>query len=398
MSSLTFNPLEQRVLLPTLLNWKGAWNNVEQYYKNDVAIDPSNQGTYLCISNTSLDQQPISNTEWFEFFPHRIAIDGIASGNAGIGLLPPATNPTIVNTGVRAITSANGIGSATIGQVTEVFNLGLRGIIDDVGISSEFSNGTLTILNNGVLFTSLLGFGNTGTPQAIQLSNQGILQITAGAGIGVSVDASNNYTLSNTYVTSIGLGAGLFNVGDAQDQEIVAIPEAPYLDVLSVTGFASPNPIPFGSSGLIPVSLLPNSRLESQLQNGSSDANPYWLMDLNGIYINLTSLIDPNATVSVGVYDGTTPGGPYSYLGNGINGVNGKTASSLIPFSSPPLYEGITSLGYIFMNPNGIRSAGLKTITHILIRPNVPSSPPGSLVVTSIADVIQMGFYPNVAF
>jgi len=39
------NPLDQLQYLPNLLNWKGTWNNATQYYKNDLAVDSSNQGT-----------------------------------------------------------------------------------------------------------------------------------------------------------------------------------------------------------------------------------------------------------------------------------------------------------------------------------------------------------------
>lgn len=395
--SFPLSPLDQLGILPNLLNWKGVWNNAIQYYKNDLAVDPYNLAAYICISNTSLGQQPVLNNEWFEFFPHRTAVDGVGAG-VGIGLTGGVLNPIVTNIGIRSFAGANGIGTATIGQVSQIFNLGLQGMIADAGISSQLTSGTLTIRNEGVVGAVLSGFGNTGTPQNIQLSNAGITQITAGAGIALTVDASNNYTLSNTYLERMVLGAGLFNIGTPQNQQLVAIPEAPYLDVLSVTGAPTPNIIPFGTVGVIPVTLLPNSRMEYQLQNGIADASPYWLMDLNGVWINLSSVVEPTTTVSVGVRDSTTPGGPYDYYGSGISGVNGKTAYSLIPSPSPAVYEGITSLGYIFMNPNDIRSAGLKLITDILIRPNAPASPPGDMTVTGVADVIQMGYYPNVRF
>jgi hypothetical protein len=395
--SLT-NPLEQREFLPDLLNWRGLWTNNIQYYKNDIAIDGNNLGTYICISNTSRSQQPISSSDWFEFFPHRTAVDGIGAG-AGIGLLPPTLSPTIVNTGIRSITSSNGIGSATIGQVTEVFNLGLLGCINGVGISGELSNGTLTLSNVGVVGSALIGFGNVGTPQNIQLSNLGIRQITAGTGIAVSVDASNNYTLSNVGVESLGLGRGLNNIGTTQDPVLTATPDAPYLDILAVAGPCAPNPIPGlypttpGARGLIPVVLPPNSQLEFQLRNGNANPKPYWLMDLTGIWMDFTTPAGPPIPyVQVGVQDSVTPGGPYTFFGTGTpnyaSGFNGHFTFD----NTFAGWEGRTNLGWLFMNPNDIRSAGLKTITDIIIVNPVS----GAMTINGIPDVVQMRYYPNV--
>lgn len=395
---MSIPPSEQRAVLPTLLNWKDTWNNATQYYKNDVVVDPTNQGTYLCISNTSYEQQPISNNEWFEFFPHRVAIDGFQSGNSGIGLSPPANNPTITNTGVRTITSANGIGHATIGQVTQVFNLGLLGCINGVGISGELSNGLLTLSNAGVVGSALIGFGNTGTAQNIQLTNLGVRSIGAGTGIAVAVDASNNYTLTNTGVNSIGLGRGLNNTNTTQDPILTATPDAPYLDVMVTTGFPSPNPIPGvypttpGLRGYIPVNLLPNSVLENQLLNGTADPNPYWLIDLTSIWFDFTTPSGPPIPyVIVGLRDNVSPGAPHEFFGGGFDYTNGYNGHYIFDNTFTGLV-GRVNLGFLFMNPNAIRSAGLKVITDIAIINPVS----GDMTFSAVPDVIQMRYYPNV--
>lgn len=396
------NPLEQRLYLPNLLNWKGSWNNATQYYKNDLAVDPNNGGTYICISNTSLDQEPISNTSWFEFFPHVTSVDGIASGNSGIGLSPPATNPTITNTGVRAITSANGIGSASIGQVVEVFNLGLLGCINGVGISGErLPNGTLTLSNVGVVGSALIGFGNVGTPQNIQLTNLGIQQITAGTGIALTVDASNNYTLSNTGVETIGLGFGLNNINTNQNPVLTATPGAPYLDVMGALSVSVPNPIPGvypatpGLRGYIPVVLPPSSQLEYQILNGNANPSPYWLIDLTGIWIEASATNGPPIPyVQVGLRDNVSPGGPYEFFGTGIPNYTSGFNGHFIPDYSFLGYTSRTNLGWLVMNPNDIRSAGLKTITDIsIINPNSDA-----MTINGVPDIIQMRYYPNVKF
>lgn len=396
---MSVNPLDQRQYLPNLLNWKGTWNNATQYYKNDLAVDSSNQATYICISNTSVDQQPISSTAWFEFFPHATSVDGIASGNSGIGLSPPATNPTITNTGVRAITSANGIGHATIGQVVEVFNTGLLGCINGVGISGELSNGTLTLSNVGVVGSALIGFGNVGTSQNIQLTNTGIRQIiSGGGGLSVSVDASNNYTLTNTGVNRISLGSELVNNGDPQDVVLAAYPGAPYLDVMSITGPCVPNPIPGvfpatpGLRGYIPVVLPPNSKLENQLAVGTNDPNPYWLMDLTGVWIEVSTPAGPPvAYIIVGLRDNVSPGGPYEYIGVAFDYLRGYNGHYTPDYTFLSL-TARTNLGWIYMNPNDIRARGLKVITDIVIVN--PTS--GNLNFGGTPDVVQMRYYPNV--
>ena len=327
-------------------------------------------------------------------------MDGIGAG-AGIGLTPPATNPTITNTGIRSITSANGIGHASIGQVVSVFNTGLLGCINGVGISGELVNGTLTLSNVGVVGSALIGFGNVGTSQNIQLTNTGIQQITAGTGIAVSVDASNNYTLTNTGVNRISLGSELVNNGDLQNQIIAAYPGAPYLDVMGIVGACAPNPIPGvypvtpALRGLIPVILPPNSKLENQLAVGTNDPSPYWVMDLTGMWIDTTSPAGPPLPyVQVGLQDSISPGGPYTFFGTGTpnyaSGFNGHFVVDADILGT----DTRTNLGLLFMNPNDMRARGLKVITDIVIlNPNS-----GAMTINGIPDVVQMRYYPNVLF
>jgi len=402
--SLT-NPLEQLAVLPNLMNYKGAWNNAVQYYKNDLVVDSNNGATYILTGAvTDLGgNDPISNSAWFELMPHVTSVDGFSAGN-GIGLTPPATNPTITNTGVRTFAAANGCGAAVIGQVAELFNTGLLGMVSGTGISHELSNGTLTILNNGVVGAIRVGLGNTGTPQQLQLTNLGVNSIGAGDPfIAVSLpDPSGNVSIANQGLLSLSSGNGVI-INGAYTRQVSAFPSAPVLDVLSVLGTMVPNPVVWADVvprpfGLIPVDLDPNSFLAYQLTNGSADPNPTWVFDLTGLWIEMVSgsagIFGPFADVPVALVDDVTSGGPHTYFGS--TGAGGGLNGNLC-FEPNNIFQ--ANLGRVIAKLSDLRSDGLQTISKLrVINTLAPSgaSPSSPLFIRVISyGPIQLHYYPN---
>lgn len=401
MTTPVTNALDQLAYFPNLMNYKGNWNNAVQYFKNDIVVDSNNGASYILVGSTSLldGGDPISNSAWFELMPHVTSVDGIAAGN-GIGLTPPATNPTITNTGVRTLTATNGLGAATIGQVSQLFNLGLLGMIDGVGISSELSNGTLTILNDGLVGLVRVGFGNTGTSQNIQLTNLGVNSITGSANITVATSGGSNI-ISNTGVLGATLGGGIINSGGGQDLILSANPSGPLLGVLEVTGTMSPNPVlstaspaPSGT-GLIPTSLDPNSFLAFQLRNGSADPNPTWVFDLTGLWIEFdqappTGLGIPSV-INVGLVDDVTAGGPFEYYK--INGDNGRAGANVFQNFGQPSSQ--ANLGRVIVRLADLQSASLRTISKLKIYNELGGGLANYFVRVVSYAPIQLHYFPN---
>ena len=413
MSSLNdlLDPLTRLNVLPTFMNWRGAWGNADQYYKNDVAISPSNGATYILFGKTAdAGQDPIGNPAWFELFPHTTGLDSLVAGNGiSIAPVPSANNPTISNSGVQSITANSGL--FTFGGPNPlVFNTGLLGIVADpssiTGLSWDASSSTL--LNAGVLSTFRVGIANSGTAQNQVWSNQGITNLTGSGNVSVAVDASGTATITNTGVVSLAVGAGLTNSGPptaptiglaGSDIATILHPTAP------PSSLSIPYTLPIYSYASQPVSLNPNSLLAKQLQtHTASGTNPTWIFDFTPYWFTWNDAPLPLQlninNVNIAFVDTTTAGGPFVYaVGSAFAGVVALPASYTSPSPLIPNVQPLrANMSFLAISTSDMFDAGLQTINQIWIQNGIgrtaPVDPDYNLTIDAWGD-IEARFYPD---
>jgi hypothetical protein len=367
MSELA-DPLTRLTFLPTAMNWRGEWNNAFQYFKNDVATSPTNNASYLLFGATAdRGVDPVSNADWFQVFPHTTGLEGLTAGNGiSIAPVPSANNPTISNSGVRSLTANTGL-STFGGQQPLVFNTGVLGIVADPSSTSGLSwtPSTSTLLNAGLVSAFTLGITNSGTPQTQVWSNAGIIGLTAGTNISVSVDSSGTATIGNTGILALNAGANITRGGNTATPTIT-LNNIDVNTLLSPTAGMTPNPIagfplplpplPLGT-GFVPVSLPVGNPLVPMLTNPPSDPNPTWVFDFGGWWVESPAVQGISLGLIMGFRDNATAGGPYNYLSDYnvwmSEGFSGQLARANGGLVVAPLHS--------------LRSAGFKTITDVAI-------------------------------
>lgn len=378
------DPLTRLAVLPTAMNWRGVWGNADQYYKNDVAISPTNNASYILFGQTAdAGQDPIGNPAWFELFPHTTGLHQLVAGN-GIQITPvpgPAT-PTLTNTGVRTLLANTGLGTFG-GQTPLVFNTGVLGIVTDPSVGLSWDVSTSTLLNEGVVGTSRVGITNTGSPQNQVLESLGILGINGSANVAVSV-GSGIATLTNTGVTQLRAGAGIDIDGNPSNPTVTTLGGA-RTSVLASTGPPVPNPIPINVEGIAPVAASPYL-IQTLVTPPPSSPNPYWLFDFTGWWVSFGTLPGPTQLIRVKLRDTTTPGGPYTYTSTANTGSGEVDLNDLL---TPPRL-GFANLGWIFAPLQGLRAAGLQTIDEVVI-----VSSTASLFQVNGGGEIKCLFFPN---
>jgi len=349
------------------MNWRGEWNNASQYYKNDVALSPTNNASYLlfgAIADRGVD--PVSNADWFQVFPHTTGLEGLTAGNGiSIAPVPSANNPTISNSGVQSITANTGLSWSS----PTLTNTGVLGIVANPssisGLSWDASSSTL--LNTGLLSALRVGITNTGTTQNQVWSNAGISGLNAGANISVSVDSSGTATIGNTGVLNIVAGSNIVRGGGAGGTTTLSLKNIDVNTLLSPTAGMSPNPVagfplplpPVSTgAGFVPVSLPVGNSLIPMLTNPPPDPNPTWVFDFTGWWVSSSNVLGITLGIIMGLRDASSSGGPYDYLADynvlmrsGLAGGISATANGGLVVA--PLHD--------------LRSAGLKTITDVFI-------------------------------
>lgn len=136
-------------------------------------------------------------------------VTGIAG--AGISIVPdiPASELTIVNTGVLSNVAGTGISvSAATGDVT-VTNTGVVSLVAGPAVSVSAATGTVTVSNTGVRSAIAgTGVGVSGATGDVTFSNTGVTSVAVGSGISTSA-ATGGITLANTGVLSVTATDGL---------------------------------------------------------------------------------------------------------------------------------------------------------------------------------------------
>jgi uncharacterized protein YjeT (DUF2065 family) len=365
------------------MNWRGLWTNTTQFYQNDVVLSPITTAPYLLTRLALLGglDPSLVPANWTELAPATGGITGLTAGN-GISITGTPTIPQLNNTGVLQVVAGTGITNVGTASQPELRNTGLISLNVGTGLASSGGQ-TPTLTNTGVLsITTTAGSGITitGSSNAPTVVNSGILAVNAGAGITIApVPSANQPTIANTGVISITAGSGIIISGPPQTPTISssAIAADPVATTIPLSSIFVP--IPAGATGTNVLSLSPTSLLAQHLASGSPDPNGTWILDLTSfVFLNIIPA-GGTQTITTGVEDNTTVGGPYTYTG-----VVGTGTTFL---NTPPCY---VSLNKFFLNVADARTAGLRDLNLFLV-----SNDTGGDLLNTGAGVITATYYPN---
>lgn len=361
------NPLERLAVLPNVMNWKGLWDTGNQYYMNDVVVEPVSTATYILTGITALlsTVTPSSDAQWTVFAG---TADGVVSvsGGAGISITGTSTNPIINNTGILDISGGTGISIDKTSPQNPIINCSaFTQIIPGDGITIAGIPDPI-ITNNGVrTLTQGSGIVLSSTTGNISISNSGILSIVEGVGVGIT--PGQNPTISNTGVISITPGDNITNTGT--ESEVILNALTPSLSQFCNTEImiltTDPFPIPAAVAGPPSVPGIGNVTLfagdpspffANLLLNGGPTSAGVFMIDMNGINMLYTgsgdvSGNDPYVT-QIQFVDSTTAGGPYYYLADSVTA--NRYSAVIFPFPF--------TLGMVLFGLNDARTAGLRII------------------------------------
>lgn len=175
-------PFERLAALPQMMSWFGEWNATDEYYQNNVVIDPITTGSYIytgfsaAIRGGLPPSQVIGPSIWTAF--GSTVASGVQQLKEGDGIKIDGSDtvPTVSNTGVLTIIP--------------------EGSLQNIG-TSQFP--VLIYENSITQVQQGLGIGVDNTdPNQPQINNTGILDIYPGEGI--SVTGENDLTLENSGV------------------------------------------------------------------------------------------------------------------------------------------------------------------------------------------------------
>lgn len=206
------DPLRVLRELPTTMMWRGLFDPIIQYIRNDVVISAINNATYICFADVALlGEDPTTNsTNWFLFtgivnFIHTLKLEGLT--NVGT-----ASVPILKNEGVVEMTAGKGVILTGTLQNRIVNDSAIVGFIEGQGIlvnGSEITNdGIRSIGTGGGLYLEI-------PPPTAKLSQNNILSVTAGAGIQ-NVGTAQNPILENDWVRSASF-VNITNTGTANE-------------------------------------------------------------------------------------------------------------------------------------------------------------------------------------
>ncbi len=377
-----------------MMSWLGEWNANDEYYQNNIVIDPITTGSYIYTGFSSAirgglpPSQVIGPSIWTAFGSTVAA--GIQQLREGGGILVDGsdTTPTVTNNGVIGITpqgSLQNIGTSqfpvliydnSITQVQqglgiaidntdpnqpEISNTGLLHLFAGDGISVTGEN-ELTLANTGVISIGVapgtaLTISNPG--QNPTINSTGILSITPGVGILPVVGRpANEPQFINDGVISIvpnniEVTSGFPGPGNKQLKLINPIRSIVFNGPLTMV----PSTLGFGNSGIVSVTQIPGTLWESVMQTGSPYSDGRFILNfalkftapLSGI----PSLNRPS--VSLFLQDNTqTPpvelNLPFSALAKGgVIGSNSTERTFLFP--------------NVAINVAQVRSVGFRTLT-----------------------------------
>jgi len=213
------SPLNRLNALPTAVNWRNeAWSPTELYYRNDIVISELTGGAYINISPSATLRgggEPSTNpTEWYVF----------GEGAAGVQEIQGTQYITVGPTSTPQITN-NGVCEIAIGQ--NLNNLGTQNdpILEDLGITSVLFNPGISVTGNTVTNTGVIhvngGAGITVTGSSdLTISHTGVVSLTQAPTPGLTVGAGATPLITNTGLLSVIASTGLVNDGTPQAPEL----------------------------------------------------------------------------------------------------------------------------------------------------------------------------------
>jgi hypothetical protein len=413
------NPYERLQVLPTTMNWRGAWLVTQTYFKNDVVISPINGASYILANQTAVQggPDPSADPEFVELSPLSTGVIGLTAGTAiGIDNTNP-TNPVISNDGVRTldgdgvtivvdntdpnnpVISSNSITILQQGQgisinnnnpqIPVIGNTGVRQILAaDASITVSNPTGIVTLSANGLLgVTQGLGIAVTGTAQNPVIANAGVVSLAVGAGLSSTGGA--NPTIANTGVLSVA-AADTSIVVSGTAQNVIVRTSAPVL-VRAFTGFgdtgtgflpANPNTA-FGTPTNVPAS--PNI-FRDYVANGAPDPTGIFMIDMTQFMLQFTSFGGAAQVIQnlISVtFIQVVPGGPNRFY-------TSATILNNTYLTVGATYPVLASVGMLYFNVADARTAGLTAVSAI----SFLNSTNGTMMALSSPSVYNATYYP----
>jgi hypothetical protein len=413
------NPFERLSVLPTTINWRGAWVETEVYFKNDVAVSPINGSSYILTGTVSVSagEDPSFSVVWTEFSGLSTGIQSVAGVAPGIDVdntIP--LQPVIINTGVLTVIGGGGAINVdnTDPQNPVVNSTAISNLAQGTGISI---GGTITVpvINNAGVLQVLPGNGITVTAPTgnVTVTNNGVISLVAGTGIDIDTTIDpRNPTINNTGVASLvvqtpglsstgGLNPTIANTGvltvapadssiiiTGTAQNPILQSDTPIISLLS----ASTNysglvpPIQPGTTGNVSLFGVPGNLLSTYMLNGAPNPNGVFMLDLTTISF-MFNVAAGNVTVTSSPYsisfaDNITAGGPYFYTS--------ATFPANYWLSLGQNYPITAFLGQVYLDVAAARTAGLRVLTAIRVT-NGTNAP---MVLTSSGGMFAV-YYPN---
>lgn len=389
--------LERLSVLPDAINWKGDWIIGEQYYKNDVVVDPSGGSYILNVTSSAAGFDPALDPAWSE-------LSGIATGvtslRDGTGIsITGAPDVTVNNEGIIEVfdgdnitidftdpqkpkISANVITRLIAGNGIRVYGLP-NPIVENTGVVSLVGDDGSGILTNGV--------------NDVDVANDGIIILQQGP--GTTVTEGQNPTLSLNGVVKVTAGGEIFFNGDDRKNNPIVNILAGQLTLmfdststdLNTDPFPIPpadatGPTPIYGTATLPITLA-DGLFANLLANGDPMAvNPVVLLDFSSWSILFdgtgpTSGISiVKRTVNITFADNSVPGNPLYYTLAGVT----------VNLFSPPVLPYVGSFGQTAFDINDARSSGLRTIDTIIF-----SNPFFCYIQILSAGGVWGVYYPN---
>jgi hypothetical protein len=384
------NPLERLGINPTGMNWRGLWDATEQYYLNDVAVDGTNNASYILAGKTALlgGGDPSLNPDWIEL---SATTTGVVSVNAGVGITMTGTgtNPIVNNAGVVSFTAGTGLTNAGTASNPLINNTGVVALTQGVGIQITGTTNP-TITNTGIR-TLTQGAGiaiSAGSNPSI--ANTGLLSAVAGTGISVSV--GQNPTIANTGVLGVSGGTGITITGSASNP---VINNTQVDNILSVIPLNPASPI---LSGPVPLQTTAFNDVVVYLMDFSASPAIYlqwiqasppagvWVLDLTGFCF----AVSPDVSI-------TTPAYMSILLRDNIGNEYAVPASqggqiNLPPNTIPRAVPYVLTAGKIIIDLGAVKTALGGTTANRVVFQNLTTQ---DIFYTSYPSIIPCTYFPN---
>jgi len=412
------SPLERLSVLPTTVNWRGAWDPTEIYFKNDIAVSPLNGSSYILTGTISVTNatDPSLSALWTEFSSLSTGIQsvaGLAPGitvdntnplqpiiiNSGVlGVLGGAgainvdntdpQNPVINSTAITNLGQGTGILIGGTASVPVINNTGVLQVLAGGGIAVSAPTGNVTVSNNGII-SLIAGAGitvdTTVDPRNPTISNAGVASLAVQTP-GLSSTGGLNPTIANTGVLTVApADSSIIITGTPQNPILQS--DTPIISLFSATtNYSGQPPIASGTTGTLPLFGVPGNLFSTYMLNGAPNPNGVFMIDMTTISY-MFNLVPGSPTVTSSAYsisfeDSVTVGGPYFYTSG--------TFPSNYWLSLGQSYPITAFLGQVYLEVAAARATGMRAVNVIRVT-NGTNAP---MVLTSSGGVFAV-YYPN---